>query len=103
MSKHRNYTKYSEPENNPEVAEDTVETVEETVEVAPKEESIFDGVIDNCSRLNIRVEPSLEAEVLTIVTKGTPARIKTISNPEWYAVQVNKYEGYCLKKYVSLV
>lgn len=107
MSKNRNnYSKMYAKENqyNEEVAEtfETKEVVEEAIEEVVNETPKIVGHISNCEKLNIRIEPSLTSEVVTILPVGTELSIDTSeSNDEWYKIcTLHGIEGYCMKKFV---
>lgn len=79
-------------------------TVEETqtVETTPKPTLI--GTVFNCAKLNIRKEPKMGAEVLTVVKAGTKLKVDTDnSTDEWYQVTTkDKVAGFCMKEYIKL-
>lgn len=60
------------------------------------------GVIFNCGSLRLREKPSLESEILTLIPKNV--KFKIIGQyREWFKVEFNSIEGYCLKVYVDVV
>lgn len=62
------------------------------------------GTVTDCSRLNIRLEPKVNASVLCVVNAGERLLIDNDkSTDDWYSV-TNKVgaEGFCMKKYVSV-
>lgn len=118
-----NYTNYSKPQTAPvvepevkdeviaPVVEETVETkVEETV-VAPTPETPVDsepdgilGVVTECAKLNVRKEPSTEADVVTTLLIGTEVMVDIFeSTEEFYKVTTGAgVEGYCMKKFINI-
>ena len=90
-------------ETAPETTVEETQTAETTTE--PVKACIETGTVFNCARLNIRKEPKMGAEVLTIVKAGTKLKVDTDnSTDEWYQVTTkdNKVAGFCMKEYVKL-
>ena len=130
MSKH-NYSQYSN-KNNATVEETVVEetaVVEETVvveetpvEVSPIEPvepvaevesgkkrnkpvskpEIAKGIVTGCMKLNVRVKPNSNAEVVCVVDANSELKIDANkSNKDWYSVYTSTgIEGYCMRKLV---
>lgn len=82
---------------NESISEENIETIEEAEPV----EKI--GVV-NSNLLNIRKEPSTNAEVIGIVRVLDELRInEKNSTDEWFAVcTASGVEGYCMKKFVDI-
>lgn len=127
----KNYTNYSNKSVNKEVekeqvvAEETVEeqvveaveenteeaveaTVEETKEEEVVEETAADdetlgiGVVTDCLKLNVRKQPSKDAEVLKTIDALTEVVILKEVN-DFYEVALKTGEsGYCMKKYIAI-
>lgn len=113
----QNYGKYSKqgPKQVEEVApEEVTETIDpiavESVqlEVEQEEESVVNvpepkiGVV-NCSQLNVRKFPGLNAAVIGIVQEHTEIKvIPDQSTADWYKVETVFGEGYCMKKFISI-
>lgn len=61
------------------------------------------GTVTNCSRLNIRKEPSLDAEILRVIKKGDDVEIldeSTING--WLPVILSDgTKGYTMKDYIN--
>ena len=78
-----------------------IESVFEEV-VAPATNPVV--VVSNCSRLNIRKKPNLNANVVCVVNAGTEL---TVAQPfkngdEWMRVSTKDgVEGHCMRKYVT--
>lgn len=126
MSKH-NYTQYSNKKNHNEegkstvkqeeflIIDDLVETpvvevietpevkmVVETVETVtlPK---IVNGFVANCTKLNVRVQPAADADVVCVLDNGTEIEINVNnSTDEWFSIcTAAGIEGYCMRKFVN--
>lgn len=112
MSK-KNYNKISTEAAKANVEPEKVETVKEEV-VEPIVENkipeikVFYGVVDNCTRLNVRVQPMKEAPVLDVIDKGTEVEMHTTkTSGGFYDIQVNipgkgKIHGFAMKKYITI-
>ena len=116
----RNYNQYAnkpEPEQvKEETVEEVIEPVEETVEevVEPVEEAVEEvteveekstevafGKV-NCSKLNVRKEPSIHSNPLCIVEHGTRMEISEF-NGEWVKILTpDGVSGYCMRKFIDL-
>lgn len=113
MSK-KNYNKISTDKAKAveEVVEETVsEVIEEVVEevnavepVETEEPKYFEGVVANCSKLNVRTNPKTDAKVECVIPEGTVVVIfPDKSNDEWVNVVTEAgVEGYCMKKFISI-
>lgn len=120
MSKH-NYSQYSKKYNDNVVEESkpAIPVVEETpaevkmvaepIETAaikpeiPKvEPKAVTGVVANCSKLNVRSKPAVDAEVVTILDIKSEVKIDMArSNSEWFKITTAAgVEGYCMRKFV---
>lgn len=116
----RNYNQYAnktEPDQaKKETVEEVVEPVEETVEevIEPVEETVekvteveenptevaFGKV--NCSKLNVRKEPSINSVPLCIIEHGTRMEISEF-NGEWVKILTpDGVSGYCMRKFIDL-
>ena len=58
------------------------------------------GFIDNCSKLNVRENPNIDAKVLTILNKGDKVQINS-ENDGWYEVFYKGISGFCMKEYIN--
>ena len=121
MSKH-NYTQYSNAkkyDNKPKDEEmvehdnpienadfveevDAVKMVEETVNTVPIPKTI-NGVVANCTKLNIRKDPSIQAEILGVVNVDSEMKIDMDkSNDKWFYVSTAVgIDGYCMRDFVN--
>lgn len=80
--------------NKEETKVETPETVEAT---APEKKPVF-GVVTGCSKLRIRKTPSLKADVLGELTKGTKVEILDDKNAKFYKIS----GGYCMKDFIEI-
>lgn len=116
----RNYNQYAnkpEPEQvKEETVEEVIEPVEETVEevIEPVEE-IVEEVTEveekstevafgkvNCSKLNVRKEPSIHSTPLCIIEHGTRMEISEFDG-EWVKILTpDGVSGYCMRKFIDL-
>ena len=62
------------------------------------------GVVDNCSRLNVRVAPRITADVRLIINKGDEVTLcEKQPKGEWFRVCTqDNTEGFCMKKYITI-
>ena len=116
----RNYNQYANKPEPEQVKEETVEEViepaEETVEeiIEPAEETIEEvteveenptevafGKV-NCSKLNVRKEPSIHSNPLCIIEHGTRMEISEFDG-EWVKILTpDGVSGYCMRKFIDL-
>lgn len=92
-------------------ANDTVELSEEVENVSEEEvitiedpNSIVEGVINNCTQLNIRKEASKTSEIVEVVDAGAKVLIDEASSTEdfYKVVTPSGVEGYCMKSFVKV-
>ena len=90
-------------ENTEEAVETPVEeTTEEVVEEALDNEILDIGVVTDCLKLNVRKQPSKDAEVLKTIDALTEVVILKEVN-DFYEVALKTGEsGYCMKKYIAI-
>ena len=116
----RNYNQYAnKPESDQakkETVEEIIEPAEETVEevIEPVEEAIEEvteveenstevafGKV-NCSKLNVRKEPSIHSTPLCIIEHGTRMEISEFDG-EWVKILTpDGVSGYCMRKFIDL-
>ena len=110
-SKH-NYSQYSKKTNEPKPINTAIHTVPEVkMEVEPVQETVdtvtlpktVPGVVVDCAKLNIREEPSTDAEVVCVLDVMSEIKIDVAkSNNEWLKVcTATGIEGYCMRKFVD--
>ena len=120
----RNYNQYANKPESEQVKEETVEKViepvEETVEevIEPAEETVEEAVEEvteveekptevafgkvNCSKLNVRKEPSINSVPLCIIEHGTRMEISEF-NGEWVKILTSDgVSGYCMREFIDL-
>lgn len=126
MSNH-NYSQYSNNKkkknyNKPKVEEAAVENVvfteAETLTIEPTAPEVkmavesvetvtlpttVTGTVFNCSKLNVRVKPTTDAEVVTVLNNDSKVKIDTSrSTNEWLKITTaTGVEGYCMRKFVN--
>lgn len=113
MAKH-NYTSYSKASNKPVENHapgptEPVILMSKSVEVAdpvdPATAEPVVAVVANCSRLNVREEPSMTADILTTLVTGTELRIieKIDGEPSFYKIcAACGLEGFCVCDYITI-
>lgn len=120
MSKH-NYSQYANKKTNkpvapvkpapavkmePTIAEPTesieIDLVQETVETVTLPKTV-EGVVVDCVKLNVRTEPDINADVVSVLDVMSELKIDVSkSNDEWFKVSTaTGVEGYCMRKFVD--
>lgn len=110
MAKH-NYTQYSNKKKDEIVTADAVvepvemppvDLVEEAVETVALPKTV-DGIVVNCGKLNVRVEPSIDSDIVTVLNAMSEIEINVAeSTGEWFKVcTATGIEGYCMRKFVD--
>ena len=89
-----NFSKYMNPPEEVKEPKEVTETAKETVGV----------VNDSCTALNVRKEPSLEAEIICSINSGSKLVVDEAgSTDEWVKVCTETgAEGFCMKEYVTV-
>lgn len=84
------------------IEEPIVEDVKEKVEEPKNVDKKFPkGVVTNCLQLNVRREPSMKAEILTIISALDEVRINS-EQDDWYEVVLNNgTRGFCKKAFIA--
>lgn len=77
----------------PEIKEDIV--LEEAEVICPPKPKV--GVVANCKALNIRKEPSIDAEIITVLNQGSIVEITDTEN-DFYNIGI----GYCMQKFIEV-
>lgn len=101
----RDYTKFSNH-----VEEEKVEEVTEIFEPTETEEQHDEpiaskpkiGTVVDCTNLNIRKKPNINANVVCTITNGTTVMVdESQSTEEFYKIctEIGE-EGFCMKKYI---
>lgn len=85
--------------------DEEVETITETVSESKSINRNKIGIVDNCMRLNVRTNPSINAAIDCVIEKGTEVEILG-SHGDFYEVRENPttkgFYGWCMKKYISV-
>ena len=78
-----------------------IQEPETTPEAEPE---MIAGVVDNCTKLNVRTEPVAIADVVCRIPCGTEVMVsEEESTDEFYKVYTaTGIEGYCMKKYITI-
>lgn len=78
--------------------------IDESVSAADPVSETLIGVVDNCKLLNIRKEPSKQAEVVCVVEPETVLMIDVDeSTAGWHKVYTEAgVEGFCMKEFVKI-
>ena len=62
-----------------------------------------EGVVVNCTRLNVRAEANKEAAVVGIFSKGTSVMVELEnSTDDFYKIDTLGLEGYCMKNFIEI-
>lgn len=79
-----------------------VKLVEETVDTVSLP-SIVEGVVANCSKLNVRAEPTLDGDIVSVLDVMSEIKINLAeSTDEWFKICTTVgIEGYCMRKFVD--
>ena len=119
MSKHKDYTKYSNREQRNEAkliqeaqstvdnaefpVSTTVEVVEEIPEVVVPESK--EGMVTDCVKLNVRLEPNSDADVVGQINASTKLEVyENESTEDFYKICTHSgVEGYCMKKFITIL
>jgi hypothetical protein len=88
--------------NIPNVIEDPVEIVPEVIEETPEVIQLKEGIV-NCNKLNVRIEPKKDGDILSIINRNDVVQILDDSDKEFYKVMISdNKEGYCMKKFIDI-
>ena len=118
----KDYRKFSENSNNnpvintEELGQNIIPTPAPTVEPTPAptveptpaptvEPTVknVEGMVVNCTRLNVRKEPNKNAKVIRILDKGNCVMIDLENSTEdFYKVSTPSGEGYCMKNFIEV-
>ena len=84
-----------------EVIEPVEEAIEEVTEVEENPTEVAFGKV-NCSKLNVRKEPSIHSTPLCIIEHGTRMEISEFDG-EWAKILTpDGVSGYCMRKFIDL-
>ena len=91
------------PDNpKPTQAKPEVKLVTETVETVTLPETV-EGVVVDCAKLNVRAEPSTDAEIVCVLDVMSEIEIDVNkSSNTWFKIcTATGIEGYCMRKFVD--
>lgn len=97
------YTKYS---RNPQETAEPVFKPIEPIEVEPEvAETTKSGVVTDCAKLNVRAEPSTDAEVVCVISAATELLVdEAESTEDFYKIcTAAGVEGYCMRKFITVL
>lgn len=61
------------------------------------------GMVSFCQNLNVRRNPSAEAEVLTTIGRGMVVDIVEMNDESFYKVKTpTGIEGYCMRQFIEI-
>ena len=97
-------TTVSAPAEPAEIKMDTKQ-IEDTPKVEhPKPVTIMTGVVSNCTKLNVRSKPAIDADIMAVINANAEVKVdmaKSIN--DWYKVTTSaSIEGYCMRKFISI-
>ena len=107
---HKNYTQYSNKRpdfkkvEQPVVVEKKIEDLRN--EPIPEEAIIpHQGCVTDCENLNIREEPSLDAGIVGTISGSTNLMVyEEESTDDFYKIcTTSGVEGFCMKRYITLM
>lgn len=125
MSKH-NYSQYAgkNNKNNPnKVTAEELNPIEAAVEAAPVEPVIeptvvpvvepvvevvpeipATGVVINCTKLNVRAKPAVDADVVCVLAAESEVEIdEARSTSDWYhVITATGVDGFCMRKFIKI-
>lgn len=80
----------------PEVAEIAEENV-------PEPSPMLNGIVSNCTLLNVRVQPDKDAAVISMISAGSHVEIDSADFGDWYSIWLeNGIHGFCMKDYITI-
>lgn len=106
-----NYSKMFQAEPEPVVEPITepeeIPVIMGSIEVVEPEPEIFEptiGVVVNCTKLNVREQPSAGADIVCVLVALDEVQIdEDESTEDFYKVcTVSGLEGFCMKKYIVI-
>lgn len=83
-----------------------ISPVDETASVTEDENkaAFISGIVANCQKLNVRKEPRIDAEIITIIPVSTEVVVDVDGSVgDFYKIcTVAGIEGFCVKSYIAL-
>lgn len=83
---------------------DIEHSVDETNVEQPTLNPFKNGSVTKCDKLNVRKNPSIYADIICVIDKGTKLTIdESKSKADWFKVTLNSGKfGYCMKEYITV-
>ena len=104
MANKKNYNKISTEKTVDETPVETTEVVEEIpVEEATPEAILANGVVANCTRLNVRKDPKKNGEILKTINAKTKVVVNMNESTKTWFKLAGGETGYVMKDYITLV
>lgn len=87
-----------------EMEQPVIEEVALEVTEEPKTDAFLDGIVHNCVKLNVRKNPSIDSDVITVLNEQDKIKVKDVDAlSDWYFIRLpNGKEGFSMKKYVAV-
>lgn len=84
-------------------AEVTAETEAPVTETETNSGAVATGVVTKCAKLNVRSKPSVDGDVVAVITLADKVTIDVDeSTDEWFKVlTVDGIKGYCMRKFIN--
>ena len=86
------------------VVEETVTETEPVIEKKPEkkpEKKVKKGIVVDCTKLNMRVAPKVDAKIRGTLDRGTTVIILG-EEGDFYKIGNPENPDYCMKKYISV-
>ena len=111
----KDYRKEYNKSQTDKVEEELVEELDEKIEDNKVEEEQQEetqnqpepvyGVVHNCTKLNVRKQPSKDSEIVFVLNEGSEVSIdEENSTEEWYSItHASGVEGFCMKQFVAML
>ena len=89
--------------NTAETETTVANTAETETTTKPNTGAVATGVVANCAKLNVRIRPSTDGKVVTILNANDEISIDVDkSTDEWLKIRtIDGVKGYCMRKFVS--
>lgn len=86
-----------------EVKMESVPKVEPKVESKPEPAKPAVGIVFNCTKLNVRANPSIDADVIAVLDNNSEVEIDVArSTSDWFKIcTAAGVEGYCMRKFIK--
>lgn len=84
------------------IIDPVITPIVETVETVTLPKSAT-GIVNNCTKLNVRSKPSITGEVLCVLNTYSEVEIDTNKSvSDWlYVCTATGVEGYCMRKFIK--